>query len=147
MPRPRGYARDDVVEAARAAFWENGYDGTALSDLEGRTGLNRSSLYHAFGNKRQIFDVALDSYVQDVIDPLVGRLESGPNGLEAVTTFFSGVKAIILDERGDGRRGCLMVNTIAELSSRDGKAAARASWFRDRLSGAFARALEAAAKA
>ena len=45
MGRPKGYDRDDVVVAARDLFWERGYEATSISDLEQRTGLNRSSLY------------------------------------------------------------------------------------------------------
>jgi AcrR family transcriptional regulator len=145
MPRPRRYSRQDVVQAAKEAFWENGYEGTALSELERRTGLNRSSLYLAFGSKRELFGEALDSYSRDVIDPLLGRLESGSAGLEAITSFLEGVKAVIVDEQGKERRGCLMVNTIAELSTRDEEAAVRATAFRDRLRGSFAGALERAA--
>jgi AcrR family transcriptional regulator len=146
MPRPRAYERENVVEAAKEAFWENGFGGTALSHLEQRTGLNRSSLYLAFGSKKELFGEALDAYTKDIVDPLLGRLGSGSHGLEAVTTFLSGVKTILLDELGDRRRGCLMVNTIAELSTRDDEAARRAAAFRDRLSEGFARALERAAE-
>jgi TetR/AcrR family transcriptional repressor of nem operon len=146
VPRQRSYARPDVVEAAKAAFWDNGYQRTALSDLEQRTGLNRSSLYHAFGSKRELFAEALDAYEDDVLDALIGPLESGHQGLEAITTFLSGVKEIILDQRGEARRGCLMVNTIAELSARDEETTRRATAFRDRLRGAFANALARAAE-
>jgi TetR/AcrR family transcriptional regulator, transcriptional repressor for nem operon len=147
MPRPRRYERQDVVEAAKEAFWENGYAGTPLSELERRTGINRSSLYLAFGSKRELFAEALDVYSSEVIDPLVGGLESGPDGLEAIHTFFAGVKGVILDERGDPRRGCMMVNTIAELSTRDDEAAVSAGAFLDRLRGGFTRSLERAAAA
>jgi TetR/AcrR family transcriptional regulator, transcriptional repressor for nem operon len=147
MPRPRGYARQDVVKDAKETFWENGYEGTVLPELERRTGLNRSSLYLAFGSKRELFTEALDLYVEEVVDPLLDPLGSGLHGLDAVTTFLSGVKTIILDQQRDGRRGCLMVNTIAELSTRDEDAASRAASFRERLRGAFTRALTRAAKA
>ena len=145
MPRPVTYVRRDVVKTAREAFWDGGYERTAISDLEGRTGLNRSSLYLAFGSKRELFTVALDSYVEDVLDPLLAPMELGPPDLRAIAIFFAGVKKIIGSGRGHGRRGCLMINTVAELAPEDEDAAARSVAFQDRLRGAFTRSLEGAA--
>lgn len=145
MPRPPTYAREDVVRAAREAFWDDGYEGTAVSDLEERTGLMRSSLYLAFGSKRELFRSALDSYVEEVLDPLLAPMEFGAPDLRSIETFFSGVKAIVGQAGGHGRRGCLMVNTVAELATRDDDAALRSTAFRDRLHDAFVRALEGAA--
>jgi TetR/AcrR family transcriptional repressor of nem operon len=145
MPRPPTYAREDVVRAAREAFWDDGYEGTPVSELEERTGLMRSSLYLAFGSKRELFRSALDSYVNEVLDPLLAPMELDAPDLQAIETFFSGVKAIVGRAGGHGRRGCLMVNTVAELATRDDDAASRSVAFRDRLHDAFARALEGAA--
>ena len=145
MPRPRTFARAAVVEAAKNAFWEKGYEGTPISDLERGTGLNRSSLYLAFGGKRALFDEALDRYVADFIDPLIGTMEVVPAGLGEISAFFSRVRDVLIDDPSLAGRGCLMVNTIAELSRRDGGAADRAASFRDRLQRAFAHALEGAA--
>ena len=49
MARPRSFSTEDAVVAAAAVFWSKGYRDTAVSDLERATGLNRSSLYSAFG--------------------------------------------------------------------------------------------------
>lgn len=141
MPRKRGYARDAVLAAAKDVFWENGYEGTVLSELEERTGLNRSSLYLEFGNKQELFSAALDLYYAEVVDPLLTALEDGSD-LTAVETFLAAIKGIILEERSGTRRGCLLVNIIAELSPHDEAAARRARAFQDRLYGAFTRVLE-----
>ncbi len=141
MPRQRGYARDAVLAAAKDVFWENGYEGTVLSELEERTGLNRSSLYLEFGSKQELFSAALDLYYAEVVDPLLTALEEGSD-LTAVGTFLAAIKGIILDERSGRRRGCLLVNIIAELSPHDEAAARRARAFQDRLHGAFTRVLE-----
>lgn len=45
-------------------FWQKGYEGTSLSDLTTAVGVNRPSLYAAFGNKEALFRKALDRYVQ-----------------------------------------------------------------------------------
>jgi TetR/AcrR family transcriptional regulator, transcriptional repressor for nem operon len=62
MPRPRTRTREEMVAAAKDAFWEFGYDGTAVSELERRTGVNRSSLYAEFGSKQALFAESLDMY-------------------------------------------------------------------------------------
>jgi TetR/AcrR family transcriptional regulator, transcriptional repressor for nem operon len=142
MARPKTYERDAVVKAARDAFWENGYEGTAVSELELRTGLNRSSLYNAFGSKSALFAEALDRYGRDVLDPLLTPLETDP-GLAGIHRFLAGVRAIIEGEMDRGPQGCLMVNTIAELSTKHALASRRTLAFRDRLQGALAKALEA----
>jgi TetR/AcrR family transcriptional repressor of nem operon len=141
LPRTRGYARDTVLAAAKDVFWESGYEGTVLSELEVRTGLNRSSLYLEFGSKQELFSAALDLYYAEVVDPLLTALEEGAD-LSAIETFLTSVEGIILEEREGDRRGCLLVNSIAELSPYDEDAARRAREFQDRLRGAFVRVLE-----
>jgi AcrR family transcriptional regulator len=146
MPRPRSRSREAVVAVAKDVFWENGYEGTALSELERRTGSNRSSLYAEFGSKQQLFVEALDLYYDEVVDPLISALEAGES-LASIGSFFAGVKGLILEQRATDRRGCLLVNTIAELSPHDDATAHRGSAFRDRLLGGFRRALRHEAEA
>jgi AcrR family transcriptional regulator len=45
-------------------FWRKGYEGTSLSDLTEAMGVNRPSLYAAFGNKQELFGKALERYGQ-----------------------------------------------------------------------------------
>jgi TetR/AcrR family transcriptional repressor of nem operon len=145
VPRPRTYELGQVVEAAKDTFWEMGYAGTAMSDLEHSTGLNRSSLYLAFGSKRALFELSVDRYTEEVIDRLVCGMETASAGVPEVVAFFSGLRAMLSRDM-ESHRGCLMVNTIAELAGRDETATHRAVAFRDRLRRAFAQALEGAAK-
>jgi TetR/AcrR family transcriptional regulator, transcriptional repressor for nem operon len=146
MPRPRTYAESDVVEAAKRTFWEHGYYGAAISDLERETGLNRSSLYLAFGTKRAIFSSALDNYLRTFMDPLIGRMEATEAGLPEIASFFSAIMTH-LEHDAMAERGCLMVNITAELAGRDEDATRQAAEFRDRLRGAFGHALDGAAGA
>jgi TetR/AcrR family transcriptional repressor of nem operon len=144
VPRPREYERANVVEAAKNSFWARGYGGASIVDLELSTGLNRSSLYLAFGAKRGLFDAALDDYVESFIGPRVGAMEGASPGLPEVVGFFSGIKAYLLEDPDLSWRGCLMVNTIAELAGRDPEATLRGIAFRDQLRRAFTLALEGA---
>jgi TetR/AcrR family transcriptional regulator, transcriptional repressor for nem operon len=145
MGRPRSYSEDQVVEAAKHVFWEKGYDGAAIADLEAETGLNRSSLYLAFGTKRGLFDEALGAYLSDFCDPRLSGMEAEAAGLDDVEGFFAGLAAFFRKDPRRTRRGCLMVNTIAELASRDAAAMTASRAFRDRLRSAFTHALHGAA--
>src|SRR5882724_6357466 len=61
--RPRTFDIDAALDAALHVFWRKGYDGASLADLTGAMGINRPSLYAAFGNKEALFRKALDRYV------------------------------------------------------------------------------------
>jgi AcrR family transcriptional regulator len=69
--RPRNFDRDQALDQALRVFWEKGYEGASLFDLTEAMGINRPSLYAAFGNKEELFRKALDRY------------ESGPTAFVA----------------------------------------------------------------
>jgi AcrR family transcriptional regulator len=60
--RPRTFCPDKALDAAMKVFWEKGYEGTTLPDLERATGINRPSLYAAFGNKAALFRKVVGRY-------------------------------------------------------------------------------------
>lgn len=140
MARPRGFNTDQVVEAAKGVFWANGYQGTGIEDLERATGLNRSSLYGAFGSKEALFRKALGAYLDSFIDPRLAPMERPGAGVSEVTGFFAGLADLFRSDDETARRGCLMVNSIAEFEGR-GLEFGHAGVFRDRLRHAFTNAL------
>jgi TetR/AcrR family transcriptional regulator, transcriptional repressor for nem operon len=145
VPRPRSFLQADVVEAAKNTFWEEGFERTTVADLERSTGLNRSSMYLAFGAKRGLFELALDMYGASFIDPLLLPMERRSAGLAEIAGFFSNLRAFFLEGPG-WQRGCLLVNTIGELAGRDEVATDRAADYRNHLRRAFTHALEGAAR-
>ena len=146
MGRPRAYDVSAVVEAARDLFWERGYELSSVGELEERTGLNRSSLYHAFGSKRDLFGAALRCYVEQETEPALSGMRQPGAGLEAVSGFFEARAQAFRRDPQRAARGCLMINTIAELGARDRLVAQAAAAHRERLHEAFAAALSRAAK-
>src|SRR5262252_2095208 len=62
--RPRAFDRDRALDQALQVFWRKGYEGASLSDLTRAMGINRPSLYAAFGNKKSLFRQVLDRYIE-----------------------------------------------------------------------------------
>jgi AcrR family transcriptional regulator len=111
MGRPRGFHEEEAIDRATETFWAKGYAGTSLDDLAEATGLNRSSLYNAFGGKVELFCAALDHYragpAHTVVRPLLDD-----TGSRALRGFLDRLAAFVASP--EGCRGCLMVNTLAE---------------------------------
>lgn len=64
MARPREFDADIALDRATDVFWAKGYEATSLDDLCEATGLSRSSLYAAFGTKRDLLLQSVDRYVE-----------------------------------------------------------------------------------
>jgi AcrR family transcriptional regulator len=62
--RPRCFDPDKALEAAMRMFWQKGYEGASLSELTGAMGINRPSLYAAFGDKQDLFGKVLARYAE-----------------------------------------------------------------------------------
>jgi TetR/AcrR family transcriptional repressor of nem operon len=140
MARPRSFSAEDAVAAAATVFWSKGYRDTAICDIERATGLNRSSLYSAFGSKQAIFGLALQWYLRCFIGPRLAPMERHGADLGDIERFFTGLAAFFRTDR-QARRGCLMINTIAEDQGRGTLLGGQAQAFRDRLAAAFANAM------
>jgi AcrR family transcriptional regulator len=62
MGRPRGFDEDAALEAAMRVFWAKSYEGATMADLTRAMGINRSSIYAAFGDKESLFRRAIERY-------------------------------------------------------------------------------------
>jgi len=107
MSRPRSFDEDDALDAAMLLFWRQGYEGTSLSDLTAAMGINRPSLYAAFGNKEALFRRVTERYLAGPGKGIAAALEL-PTAREVVTALFR-VYADAAAEKARPR-GCLMVN-------------------------------------
>ncbi|MFJ4036542.1 TetR/AcrR family transcriptional regulator [Microbacterium sp. NPDC090007] len=108
MGRTPSFDRAAVVGAARDVFWQRGYAEAGIAELEEATGLTRSSIYHAFGSKRGLFDAVLSAYLDDVVRTRLRPLGGGdPGALEAYVAEMSDA---IAADAPRARLGCLLLN-------------------------------------
>ena len=126
MARPREFSEDDVLAAAREQFLTGGYAGTSVDALTTATGLSRSSLYGAFGDKHDLFLQTLDEYRHAKTAEMRGELR-GPNGT-AYARLGAHVRRFVADIAADvERKGCLMAKSAAELAASDPDVAEKVS--------------------
>ena len=116
MGRSKTFADVEVVRSAREVFWSKGYENTGVADLENATGLNRSSIYHAFGSKRGLFDEAVESYLDDVVRPRLAPLASATVAPDALEAYLRSLRHAMVDEPTSlAVNGCLLLNATASL--------------------------------
>ncbi|MGA4843516.1 TetR/AcrR family transcriptional regulator [Streptomyces sp. G45] len=126
MARPRTFDEERALDAAMRAFWEKGYEATSTQDLCEATGLGRSSIYNTFTSKHDLFQRALNRYIETMSAPQAEILEDPERtGIERIRALFDRVLASEYAYRSDDERsiGCLTVNTVVELARRDPEAA------------------------
>lgn len=117
MPWEKKFEIQEAVEKAMHVFWAKGYVDTSIADLLEATGLKRSSLYNAFGGKRDLFVKALCKYDRENSRATLSRLEEIEDSHQAIRTLFEGAIQEALTD--PDRKGCLLVNTSLELPTHD----------------------------
>ena len=123
--RPRGFEPDQVLSRLRDVFIEKGFAGASLDELAEAAGLNRPSLYAAFGDKEQLYIHTLRQYGQRSIAALEAVL-GGTGSIERrLGQVLNG--AIDLYTAPPYPRGCMIVGTATvEAPTRPRIAAAAA---------------------
>jgi AcrR family transcriptional regulator len=104
--RPREFDADMALERAMDVFWRKGYEGASLPELTRAMGINRPSMYAAFGNKEQLFSKVLERYASGAatfIDCAVQK----PTAKEMIERVLRGA-ADFLSASGHPR-GCMLV--------------------------------------
>jgi TetR/AcrR family transcriptional repressor of nem operon len=142
MARIRAFDEAYVLEQAMETFWAKGYEATSVDDLVAATGISKSSLYGAFGNKHGLFEAALGFYTDTRVQAMLGGLEHGVGGIDEVVAFFDVVVQIAEEFPDRGALGCLLTNSITELAYSDPRISQSADEYIDRLTNAFAAAVE-----
>ncbi|HTL65069.1 MAG TPA: TetR/AcrR family transcriptional regulator [Pseudolabrys sp.] len=118
--RPRAYDPDTALARAADVFWRNGYDGTSLDDLVAATGMNRPSLYAAFGDKRDLYLKTLARYRDSARAVTLTLLADDPPLRVFLDRFYKAALDLYLAGEG-GARGCYTIGTAATQATVDSK--------------------------
>jgi TetR/AcrR family transcriptional regulator, transcriptional repressor for nem operon len=112
MVGARQFDEDATLEVVLKTFWQHGFAATSMIDVAEATGVQRGSLYNAYGDKEQLFLLAFERYADRFLDTVRQAL-SNPDPAVALTTLFKGIIASMT--AGAPSRGCLTTKTAGEL--------------------------------
>jgi len=140
--RPRTYVPADLLGAAVRTFRRHGYAGTSVDSLTRATGLQRGSLYAAYRDKRALFLAALEQYTNATVGHFERALAASDDPVAGIAQALGRVARVAAN--GEGRHGCFIVNTAAELGGRDPEIQAAVAAALARLEAAFTGAIERA---
>ena len=96
-------------------FWRQGYEGCSISELVSATGVQRQSLYLAFGDKRGLFLAALNRYRELAVESL-GPLSQPSAGITELEQYM---KRVLDMQRAQSCGACFMVKTAFGPDTRD----------------------------
>src|SRR5262245_44247719 len=116
--RPRAYDPEDALARATARFWRGGFAGTSLDELSAATGMNRPSLYGAFGDKRALYLKTLDRYLALSLAAMADALDPDKPLVEGIQAVYDrSLEMYFANE--EAPLGCFLVGTAATEAARD----------------------------
>lgn len=114
--RPKDFDEVTVLDKAIDLFWKKGYEATNLEELLRTMGIGKGSMYHNFGNKREVFKLALNRFNQNFVASLEADISRSKDPVAFIRDFFRGIPRQSAEEH---KKGCFLGNTVAELACID----------------------------
>ncbi len=142
MVRTRTFDPDAALSQAVDLFASKGYSETSMEDIVKATGVSRYGLYGTFGNKRELFEQALDQFAERMGKRAFLKLLEPDASLQQIRAIFTDRVADMccIDEN----KGCLLVHTAMEHAAKDEELRGVLQKFMGRMSKLFSIGLEAA---
>ncbi|SES96934.1 transcriptional regulator, TetR family [Nitrosomonas marina] len=116
--RPLGYDPEEMLETSMLLFWKNGFDATSLDDILNAAKISKSSFYHMFGSKQQLFERCLCRYCDSQLAQIEKKLQQSTTGRDFIESYLHDLVAAA-SHNEDRYKGCFVVNTIYEFVDRD----------------------------
>lgn len=117
MPWEKSFDTDEALDRATDLFWAKGYESASLSDLIETMGINKGSLYNAYGNKNELFIKALVRYCEINQQSFLAEVKAIKDPVKSLTVFFDTVLKQAKDDKQ--KKGCFLCNTALELPYHD----------------------------
>ena len=116
MGRNFEFNREETLNKAMKVFWQKGYKATSMKDLVDEMGIQPGSIYNSFGDKHSLFLEAVRHYGDVVTTNALKSLEGEGSPVQNLHNFFNDMVSLPGDKKC---RGCLIVNSVVELSPHD----------------------------
>jgi TetR/AcrR family transcriptional regulator, copper-responsive repressor len=110
--RPRAYDPNVALRRALETFWIEGYSGASLDDLAAAMGMNRPSLYAAFGDKQTLYLKAFEEYLEQSLRVMRELLSHDEPLAAALMRVYDAALSLYYPADGPPR-GCFIINTAA----------------------------------
>jgi AcrR family transcriptional regulator len=136
--RPRSFTTSEVLERVRDVFMAKGFAAASLDELAEAAGLNRPSLYAAFGDKEQLYIHALRFYGERSVAGLDAILGGKGTIEQRLGKVYKA--AIELYTRPPSAQGCMIVGTATVEAPSRPRIAAVAFELLDKIEQSFERA-------
>jgi TetR/AcrR family transcriptional regulator, copper-responsive repressor len=116
--RPRAYQPDIALGKALDLFRKDGFAATSLDDLSAATGMNRPSLYGAFGDKRELYIKSYQRYRDDARAAMIDIFRDQLPIRKRLARIYAVALDIYLSGES-GPRGCFTVMTATSEAVAD----------------------------
>jgi AcrR family transcriptional regulator len=113
--RPSAFDYEEVLEKALRVFWMRGYEGASIAELSEAMGINRPSIYAAYGNKEELFSKALTRYMAGSVAYVAEAMQE-PTAKQVAEKFLTQSAEFLSNEHNP--RGCMIA--IGSLFSGEG---------------------------
>ncbi len=140
MARPREFEPTEALDKAMRLFWQKGYLDTSMEELVQVTGVSRYGFYTAFGDKHDLFVKAMERYARTVIPLLLAPMETTDASITEIRGYFNSL--LTAAQNTPEQAGCLIGNTVMEMTPLDQTVAANVDNHFTRMRGAFLNALQ-----
>ncbi len=122
--RPKIFEDAKVLDKAINVFCNKGYVATSTEDLLKAMKLGKGSMYHTFGSKRELFNQALNRYLDRFLIQFTTDLNESEHPIELIKDFFR-VRA--QEDISEHKKGCFMGNSLVSLAGIDQEMAKNAA--------------------
>ncbi|MEJ2258516.1 MAG: helix-turn-helix domain containing protein [Woeseiaceae bacterium] len=142
MNRTRAFDPSATLSQVVDLFSAKGYSETSMEDIVQATGVSRYGLYGTFGNKRELFEQALEQYAEGMGKRSFLRLLEPGASLDHIRAIFE--ERVADMTASELNKGCLFIHTAMELAPQDEELRGVLQRFMKRMSKAFAVGLDSA---
>jgi len=117
MARHARYDRKTALEKAVGLFWEKGYHGSSMKQIEQALDMRPGSIYATFGSKDGLFSEALAAYAEQGGRELAVHLKGFDSVVEGLQDYLRGIACSCGEDSSSPSRACMIVKTLLESSN------------------------------